>query len=215
MNLNTYAKFAPTVFVAKCPEAHTKGDIIVLTSKYGKKTEVEVFNLVKQHDDCYFYSFVRCDGLDSQARAQARAERYQSYAANANKRSEQHWQAAQEGSDFLSLGEPIKIGHHSEKKHRALIERNARRMDNAVAEMDKAKSYDHKITYWEAMAGKIDLSMPESLDYFAFELAKAKEKHQILKNEPEKREHSYSLTYAKNAVKELEKKVSLAQQLWA
>ncbi|MGR3808165.1 DUF3560 domain-containing protein [Pasteurella testudinis] len=215
MNINTYAKFAPTVFVAKCPEAHAKGDIIVLTSKYGKETEVEVFNLVKKHDDCFYYSFVRCDGLDSQTRAQARAERYQGYAANANKRSEQHWQAAQEGSEFLSLGEPIKIGHHSERRHRALFERNARRMDNAVTEMHKAESYDDKIEYWKQMADKIDLSMPESLGYFEFELAKAKEKHQALKNNPEQRAHGYSLTYAKKAVNELEKKVSLAQQLWA
>ena len=31
--------------------------------------------------------------------------------------------------------------------------------------------------YWEQMAGKIDLSMPESLEFFKFELEKAKEKH--------------------------------------
>ena len=34
--MNTYAKFYPNVFVAKCPDAHQKGDVIILTSKYGK-----------------------------------------------------------------------------------------------------------------------------------------------------------------------------------
>ena len=80
--MNTYAKFAPTVFVAKCPEQHEKGDIITLTSKYGNESDVEVFNLVKTQDGSYFYSFVRCDGLDSQERAKQKSERYQGYAVS-------------------------------------------------------------------------------------------------------------------------------------
>jgi hypothetical protein len=215
MTINTYAKFAPTVFVAKCSEQHAKGEVITLTSKYGNETEVEIHNLVKQVDGHYFYSFTRCDGVNSQVRAEQKAERYQSYSDNAMKRSTQYCEAANEGREFLSLGEPIKIGHHSEKRHRALIKRNHRRMEKSIEEMRKAESYDGKIAYWERMAGKIDLSMPESLEYFAFELAKAKEKHQDLKDHPEKRTHSFSLTYAKKAVNELTKKVQIAELLWA
>ncbi|HDL4668268.1 TPA: DUF3560 domain-containing protein, partial [Mannheimia haemolytica] len=180
MTINTYAKFAPTVFVAKCPEAHTKGEIITLTSKYGNETEVQIHNLVKQDNEHYYYSFTRCDGMDSQSFAQQKAERYQGYADNATKRSQSWANAANEGLEFLRLGEPIKIGHHSEKRHRNLIERNARRMDNALSEMNKTESYESRIAYWEKMAGKIDLSMPESLEYFKFELDKAKEKHKEL-----------------------------------
>lgn len=77
---NSYAKFAPNVYVAKCPEAHAKGDCIILTSKYGNETEVEIHNLVKQQDGFFFYSFVRCDGSNSQTRAAMKAERYQGYA---------------------------------------------------------------------------------------------------------------------------------------
>ncbi|WP_077663982.1 DUF3560 domain-containing protein [Rodentibacter caecimuris] len=215
MTINTYAKFCPNVFVAKCPEAHVKGDIVTLTSKYGKEAEVEIHNLVKQTEDAYFYSFIRCDGENAQTRAEKRAERYQGYADNATKRSNQWCEAANEGREFLRLAEPIKIGHHSEKRHRALIERNARRMDKSVEEMKKAVSYQDRIAYWERMADKIDLSMPESLEYFQFELEKAREKHQDLKEHPEKRSHAYSLTYAKKAVNELEKKVKLAKLLWA
>ena len=76
--MNTYAKFAPTVFVAKCPEQHAKGEIITLTSKHGSGTEVEIHNLVKQVDGYYFYSFIRCDGVNSQVRAEQKVERYQS-----------------------------------------------------------------------------------------------------------------------------------------
>ncbi|MGC7559830.1 DUF3560 domain-containing protein [Pasteurella sp. PK-2025] len=214
MTTNTYAKFAPNVFVAKCSKAHEKGDIIILTSQRGKETKVEIHNLVKQSEEHYFYSFTRCDGMDSQKRAEQKVQRYQDAAHNAMKRSHQFLEAAQEGREFLSTGEPIKVGHHSEKRHRALLDRNHRRMEKSVEEMKKAESYDDKIAYWENRAGKIDLSMPESLEFFQFELAKAKEKHQELKDNPEKREHPCSLTYAKKTMNELEKKVKLAEVLW-
>lgn len=215
MSINTYAKFVPNVFLAKCPEPHSKGDIITLTSKYGKEATVEIYNLVKQQDGYYFYSFTRCDGMNHKKYAEQKVERYQDYAHNAIKRSDKYCEAANEGQEFLRLGEPIKIGHHSEKRHRALLERNARKMDKAVEEQRKAEHYEGKIVYWESMVGKIDLSMPESVDYFKFELDKAKTTHKDLKDNPDKREHSYSLTYAKKAVNELEKKVQLAELLWA
>ncbi|MDG6360153.1 DUF3560 domain-containing protein, partial [Glaesserella parasuis] len=46
--MNTYAKFCPNVFLAKCQEQHEKNEIITVTSKYGNETEVEIHNLVKQ-----------------------------------------------------------------------------------------------------------------------------------------------------------------------
>lgn len=212
--MNTYAKLAPNVFVAKCPEPHAKGDIITLTSKYGKETEVEIFNLIKQTEEAYYYSFVRCDGENHQTYAQKRAEKLQDYANNAMQRSNAYAEAASEGREFLSLGEPIKVGHHSERSHRALIERNCNRMNKAVEQLEKAESYSDKIAYWQKMADKIDLSMPESLEYFIFKLEEAKTRHQDLKDNPSKRAHVYSLTNAKKAVNELEKKVELAKRLW-
>ncbi|HDR1805566.1 DUF3560 domain-containing protein [Pasteurella multocida] len=212
--MNTYAKFAPTVFVAKCTEKYNKGDVATITSKYGKETEVVIHNLVKQVGDTFFYSFTRKDGENSQTYAVKKAERYQGYANNALKRSQQYCEAANEGREFLRLAEPIKVGHHSEKRHRALIERNNKRMDKAVEEANKAESYDDRIEYWQRMADKIDLSMPESLGFFQVKLEEAKAKHQDLKDNPEKREHPCSLTYARKAVNDLEKKVKLAQVLW-
>lgn len=121
---------------------------------------------------------------------------------------------SQEGKDFLSLAEPIKVGHHSEKRHRALIDKNWNRMGNCVAERKKAEGYRNKTEYWEKQAGKIDLSMPESLEYFQHELEKAKEYHAGLKDGSIPRQHSYSLTYANKNVKELSKKLETAKKLW-
>jgi hypothetical protein len=162
----------------------------------------------------FFYSITRADGFNNQERAKNRAEKINSWADSAEKRSDVWREKSKEGADFLSLGEPIKIGHHSEKKHRALIERNWNRMSNAMQELDKAESYRQRTSYWESLSNKIDLSMPESLDFFKMQLDENIEYHKGLKDGSIKREHSYSLTYANNKVKELKAKYETAVKLW-
>lgn len=213
--MNTYRKYFPNVFVAQCEEQYSKGDIIYVQTKYGKEVENEVHNFMgKTKEGLFMYSVTRTDGTNSQTRAAAKAERLEGYAANAEKRSDAYYQASKEGADFLSLGEPIKVGHHSERRHRKLIERNWQRMGKSVAESDKAKEYERRAEYWAKRANKIDLSMPDSLEYFEFELEKARKYHQYLKDNPDKRPHSMSLQYANKAVKDLKEKIELAIRLW-
>lgn len=212
--MNTYVKYAPNVFLAKCVGRHNKGDEVVLTTKYGKENEVIIHNFIYEKDGFFYYSFVRADGFNSQEYAKNKADKLLGYAQTAHTKSEQYFQASQEGRDFLSLGEPIKVGHHSEKRHRALIERNWSRMGKSVEQTKKAENYEQRAEYWAERADKIDLSMPESLEYFAFELEKAREHHKFLKENPAKRTHSYSLTYANKKVKEMQKQLDLATKLW-
>lgn len=212
--MNSFKKYCAHTFVAECDAQHEKGDIITLTTRRGKEIEVEVYNLVYQNDDKYYYSFVRMDGLNHQTRAAKRAAQYAEWQAAAERRSDEWWEKSQEGREFLSLGEPIHAGHYSEKRHRALIDRNHARMRNAVQEDKKAKSYDSKIQYWESTAKEINLSMPESLEYWEAKLEKAQELHQMYKEHPETREHAHSLSYARKAVKDAEKNLNLAQRLW-
>lgn len=213
--MNKYAKYCPNVFVAQCDQMHQKGDIIQLETKYGKVHDCIVFNLVAQKDFTYYYSIVRADGYNIQERAKDKAERLQQWAASADAKSDKYYEASQEGKDFLVLAEPIKIGHHSEKKHRALIDRNWNRMGKSVEFGNKAKEYEERSEYWEKQANVINLSMPESLEYYEYELEKAQANHQGLKNGSIKREHSFSLTYANKKVKELEKTLAIAKRLWS
>ena len=213
--MNNYYKYIPNVFLAQCTEKHEKGETIIITTKYGKENECIVFNLIAEKNGYYYYSFVRADGYNQQERAKAKAERLQGYASNAEKRSDEWREKSDEGKDFLSLAEPIKIGHHSEKRHRALIERNHNRMSKAVELSKVAEEYDNRASYWASRASTINLSMPESLEYYEFELEKAKAKHEGLKNGTIEKRHSYSLTYAKKDVNDIEKKLKAAKLLWA
>lgn len=46
--MNTYYKFAPNVFLAKCEEKHERGEEILVTTKYGKENACIVFNLIAE-----------------------------------------------------------------------------------------------------------------------------------------------------------------------
>lgn len=213
--MNTYSKFAPNVFLAKCTERHAKGDIINVTTKYGKENESEVFNLIYERDGFFFYSVIRADGTNAQTRAEAKAARYTAWAASAENKSDEYYEASQEGKDFLALGEPIKVGHHSEKRHRALIERNWNRMGKSVEFSDKSKEHTRKAEYWESKTGTINLSMPESIEFYEYKLEAAKMKHEGMKAGTVERSHSMSLQYAKKDVNEAQKNLDLAKRLWS
>ena len=81
--MNTYYKFAPNVFLAKCDEKHEKGETIEVTTKYGKENESIVFNLIFEKDGFYYYSIVRADGFNVQEWAKQRAERRHEWASSA------------------------------------------------------------------------------------------------------------------------------------
>jgi hypothetical protein len=213
--MNTYKKYCPNVFVAQCEEEHQKGDVIQITTKYGKENFHIIHNLIWVKDGFFFYSITRADGFNNQERAKQKAEKLNNWADSAEKKSDDWREKSNEGKDFLSLGEPIKVGHHSEKRHRALIDRNWNRMSNAMEELKKADTYRERTVYWERMASKIDLSMPESLEFFEVQLEEAEVYHKGLKDGIIKREHSLALTYANKRVKELKEKFETAVKLWA
>ncbi len=215
MTTNIYYKYCANVFLAKCDQEYNKGDTIDVVTKYGKENEHIVHNLIAAKDGFYYYSITRADGFNAQEHAKDKVEKYETHAANAEQRSSEWHEKSHEGGSFLSLGEPIKVGHHSEKRHRALIERNWNRIGNAVAESEKAKYHMHKAKYWESKTGTINLSMPESIEYYAFKLEEAKQLHQAYKDGTKPREHSYSLTYAGKTVKDMQKNYDLAIKLWA
>lgn len=213
--MNTYSKYVPNVFLAKCTENHEKGETIILETQYGKEHECIVFNLIAEKGGFFYYSIVRADGFNVQEWAKRKAERLETAALNAEKKSNSYYQASNKDSDFLSLGEPIKVGHHSEKRHRKIIDQAWNNMGKSVELRDKAEEYGSRADYWARKANTINLSMPECLEFYEFELEKAKAKHEGLKNGTIERGHSFSLTYAKKEVNELQKKVELAIKLWS
>ena len=209
--MDKFKKYCPNVWVAECDDEYEKGDVIEIETKYGKEVECEVYNLIAEKDGKYYYSVVR---LEEMSYAQRKAEKYSNSVSSSMAKSNQYYEASNEGREFLSLGEPIKVGHHSEKRHRALLERNWNRMEKSVEMANKAEEAERKAEYWENKAQEITLAMPESLEYFTSKLNEAVEYHKALKDGTIERTHSYSLAYATKDVKELKEKVKTAELLW-
>lgn len=154
------------------------------------------------------------DGFNVQEWAKRRAERRREWSVSANKKSHEYFEKSNKDRDFLSLGEPIKIGHHSERRHRKAIADAWRNMGKSVEFSDKATEHERESEYWDKRATTINLSMPESIDFYAHKLEEAKEYHEGVKSGKYPREHSYTLTYAKKAVNEAQKNYDLAVKLW-
>lgn len=212
--MNVYSKFCPNVFLAKCEEKYEKGEVIEVTTKYGKENECIVFNLIYEKDGFYYYSIVRADGFNVQEWAKQRAERRRMWAASAEQKSNEYYEKSNKDRDFLSLGEPIKVGHHSERGHRKMIDDAWNNMGKSVEFSDKAVEHERVARYWDKKAEVINLSMPESIDYYEHKLEKAKKYHEGLKSGKYPREHAYSLTYAKKAVNDMQKNYDTAKRLW-
>lgn len=212
--MNTYYKFCPNVFLAKCTEKHEKGDVINVTTKYGKENESIVHNLIGQKDGYYYYSIVRADGYNAQERARRKAEQRKEWAASAKRKSNEYFEKSKKDRDFLSLGEPVKVGHHSERRHRKAIDDAWRNMGKSVEMSNRAKELERRAENWLLKEDVINLSMPESLEYYEHKLAEAKEYHESVKSGRYPREHCYTLTYAKKAVNDVQKKYELAVKLW-
>ena len=97
---------------------------------------------------------------------------------------------------------------------RKAIEDAWNNMGKSVEFDEKAREHERIAQYWANKADTINLSMPESVDYYEHKLAAAKEYHEGLKSGKYPREHSYSLTYAKKDVNEAQKNFDLAKKLW-
>jgi hypothetical protein len=88
-------------------------------------------------------------------------------------------------------------------------------MGKSVEYTKKAEELKEKASYWQDKAKEINLSMPQSVEYFKNKLEKAKKIQTIIKNmKPKERPHSYSLQYANKEVKELTEKYNKSLILW-
>lgn len=211
----TYIKYCPNVFLAKCEAQHEKDEIINVETRRGDLHECEVHNFIgRTKDGGYAYSITRTDGTNKATVAARRAERRREWAQKAEVRSARYFEKSEAAVAGIVPGQPILVGHHSEKRHRAAIDQSWAAMGRGVAEGEKAESHLDKADYWDRKAEDITLDMPESLEHFKELLEAAKEYHEGVKSGKYPREHAYTLTYAKKRVNELKDKVATAEKLW-
>lgn len=85
------------------------------------------------------------DGTDLMERAESRGDHYQGFSDNAKKRSDGHYEASNAATRGIPMGQPILVGHHSEKRHRAALKRSHTNMRKSIDEGERAG-------YWQGRA---------------------------------------------------------------
>lgn len=94
-----------------------------------------------------------CDEIDdeqltAEERASERAARFETYHDKRLKDASQHGEQAQALADQVPMGQPILVGHHSEKRARKHAEKIDRAMSKSVKFWDQAE-------YWKARAERV------------------------------------------------------------
>ena len=82
--------------------------------------------------------------MNRKEKQQARAERYEELARKAETQSTQAWEKSHEMVSHIPMGQPILVGHHSERGHRRLLDRSWNKMGESVKLGEKADYYRQK-----------------------------------------------------------------------
>ena len=85
-----------------------------------------------------------------------KAARYETYASNAEARSASSLKRVNEINSMIPMGQPILVGHHSEKRHRKDIERMDNSMRKSVEEGKKAEYFADKAENLEYAVSKFE-----------------------------------------------------------
>lgn len=210
---NIFKKYTSGVYCMMSDNADfNHGDETTIETKYGKEVEVTVWKKLFTKDGNTYYSVVRNDGFCRKEWTRRKMERAENAASRQERISQQEYEKSQEGRDFLLLAEPIKIGHHSEKRHRALIERNWNRMGKSVAAADKAKDYERKADELEYRLKKeINIDTPDCLELLQELIDALEEKREAIKAGDHEK---WELSNLGANIRRYKKRLETAAELW-
>lgn len=79
-----------------------------------------------------------------EAKQAARRERYEQLAEKAREQSESAFNRSRGAVEGIPMGQPILVGHHSERRHRNALKRSDNAMRAAIEADKKAAHYDRK-----------------------------------------------------------------------
>ena len=147
--------------------------------------------------------------IDYQERQERKKEIYQERVEQAVQRSQAHYKRHNDLASVIPMGQPILIGHHSEKRHRKDLDRIDNEMKKSIQEDEKADYYRNKIN-------NIDNNKAiSSDDPKAIEKLQAKVKElEDAKVKVKARQHEwYELPYLNADIKRLKNRIKEIQEL--
>jgi len=114
-------------------------------------------------------------------RKQAKIDRYNELSEKNQEKSNQAYKDSKDMVSCIPMGQPILVGHHSEKGHRSLLNRSWNKMGKSVELQDKSNYYKGKA---EAAENNTAISSddPEALTKLREKLAGLEKSQQLMKD---------------------------------
>lgn len=112
-------------------------------------------------------------------RIEDRRERLETAADKAANRAEQAWSRSRKATEGIPLGQPILVGHHSEKRHRRDVDRSARAADKALEEQRTAAELRSRA--FSTGGGGVSADDPEAIQKLRDKLATMEAKRERIK----------------------------------
>lgn len=116
-----------------------------------------------------------------QEKRQAKIERFKELAKKFEAQSTQAYEQSNKIGSFIPFGQPILIGHHSEKRHRRDIDRINRYMGQSVELSNKAEYYEKRAKTLESNRA-ISSDDPEAINKIETKLEKLEKLQKLMKD---------------------------------
>ncbi len=147
--------------------------------------------------------------VDYEERQEYKKERYQELAEQAEQKSQLHYENHSKIANVIPMGQPILIGHHSEKRHRKDLDKIDNEMRKSIQESEKADYYRNKLDNIDnsKAISSDDPKAIEKLEARIEELEKAKVKVKARPHE------WYELQYLNVDIKRAKERIKEIQEL--
>ena len=87
-----------------------------------------------------------------------KSEQFSTFAEHAETRAEDHWKKSD--LSFIPFGQPILMGHHSQRRHENAIKRSNAHSRKSIEESKKAQMWDRRANTAETLIQKMEESKP-------------------------------------------------------
>jgi len=123
--------------------------------------------------------------------------RFATFAEHAQERSDEHWKKSD--LSFIPMGQPILIGHHSQRAHENAIERSNNHSRKSIEEEDKARKWSRRSEHAENLLTKMEESKP----YMSGKIAEAEKDIRLWERRIEKSDTFIKIYESKGFVPDL------------
>lgn len=211
--MEQFTKYCAGVYCLQTDKDNLEhGEAVEVTTRRGKTVTVIVWKKVLTKNGASYYSYIREDGLDRKGWQARKVERLQNAAERQRKLSDMYFNKSNEHRDFLSLCEPIKVGHHSEKRHRRIIEQAYNNMGKSVAADEKAKDQLGRAAEIESrLSYEINLDTPDSIPQLMQRLDDLEAKRECIKS---RAHESWELSNLRANIRRYKQRLATAWKLW-